>query len=225
MLEYDKEQFYEYLKTKVSDSTAKLYASDMLVSLKALKKIKLYEDKDIVEILEDFISHKKAIKNYLQDEFLSALVEVGSNDSGLYDSLQSKAKHYLAMVKSSDEKVDNKTNAIFKFRWELYDESGDGVVDSGMLTETVLEYPFDCEAFTSTDDAEKREALISEAVTEGNGFLNAVAEKDFSSLFDYPSYVRLYISAIVCNGEEHDVDLDDLVIYFDEDDDMRPEWI
>ena len=107
MLNYDKERFEEYLKTKVAESTAKTYATDMAVSIKALEKIKLYEGKDLVEILEDFVSHKKVVKDYLRDEFLNALVEIGSNDSGLYDSLLSKAKHYLAMVKAQEGNTSN----------------------------------------------------------------------------------------------------------------------
>lgn len=99
---YNKDKFIEYLTSKVKEETAKLYASDMLVCVNAFKKIKLYKNKDLAWALEDFIIHKDAIKNYLQDEFLIALTEVDSNDSGLYDSLSSKAKHYLNML---NEKV------------------------------------------------------------------------------------------------------------------------
>lgn len=106
MANYDKQEFEEYLSTKVAESTAKIYATDMVVCVKALEQIKLYEGKELSEILEDFVSHKKAVKNYLQEEFLKALTEVGSNDSGLYDSLTSKAKHYLVM----DAKSDNNTS-------------------------------------------------------------------------------------------------------------------
>ena len=100
---FNKDQFYKYLSHKVADSTAKVYAADMAVSLKALEQIKLYADKDIEEILIDFVEHKKDVKNYLQEEFLTALTVIGSNDSGLYDSLLSKAKHYLAMLNETGQ--------------------------------------------------------------------------------------------------------------------------
>ena len=104
---YDKKAFEQYLETKVAPSTAKAYAADMDVSVRALEKIKLYQDKDLKEILEDFVSHKKAVKNYLQDEFLDALTQIGSNDSGLYDSLSAKAKHYLAMLRNDEAKTED----------------------------------------------------------------------------------------------------------------------
>jgi len=100
MNSYNKKEFKEYLITKVKEDTARLYASDMLVCVNAFEKIKLYKNRNLAWVLEDFIIHKDAIKNYLQDEFLVALTEVGSNDSGLYDSLSSKAKHYLQMLES-----------------------------------------------------------------------------------------------------------------------------
>ncbi len=83
---------------KVAESTAKIYETDMVVCAEALARIKLYEGKELREILEDFVSHKKAVKNYLQEEFSKALINVGYFDLGLYEFLASKAKDYLAMV-------------------------------------------------------------------------------------------------------------------------------
>ena len=110
MSTYDKKQFKEYLSTKVAESTAKTYATDMAVCVKALEKIKLYKGKELSGILEDFVSHKKDVKNYLQDEFLKGLSDIGSNDSGLYDSLLSKAKHYLTMINNSSAQVQESQN-------------------------------------------------------------------------------------------------------------------
>ncbi len=128
MATYNKEEFQEYLSTKVADSTAKIYVTDMAVCVKALEKIKLYDGKELVEILEDFVSHKKAVKNYLQDEFLNALTEIGSNDSGLYDSLLSKAKHYLVMDKTEKPLENEKSNATetFQIKLETYIENDNG---------------------------------------------------------------------------------------------------
>lgn len=109
-MDYNKEEFQNYLMTKVAESTAKTYATDMAVSVKALANIALYENKTLVEALEDFVSHKKHMKNYLQDEFLKALVDAGSNDSGLYDSLLSKAKHYVSMSLNKDENNNSNTS-------------------------------------------------------------------------------------------------------------------
>ncbi|MBT5935594.1 hypothetical protein [Sulfurimonas sp.] len=97
---FNKNEFKEYLTGKVKEDTARLYASDMQVCVNAFEKIKLYKNRNLAWALEDFFIHKDAIKNYLQDEFLVALTEVGSNDSGLYDSLSSKAKHYLQMLEN-----------------------------------------------------------------------------------------------------------------------------
>ncbi len=142
MATYNKEEFQEYLSTKVAESTAKIYATDMAVCVKALEKIKLYEGKELTEMLEDFVSHKKAVKNYLQEEFLTALTDIGSNDSGLYDSLLSKAKHYLAMSESSSEieedSVLNNQDIIEKIEemrstlWTLEEE---GVIHEEKCTE------------------------------------------------------------------------------------------
>jgi len=125
MTNYSREEFQKYLMMKVAESTAKTYATDMSVIVKALENIALYKDKDLIEILEDFVSHKKAVKNYLQEEFLVALTKVGSNDSGLYDGIASKAKHYIAMNQISetnerpnyDEQIDQAKN--FKDYLEL----------------------------------------------------------------------------------------------------------
>ncbi len=133
MATYNKEEFQEYLSTKVAESTAKIYATDMAVCVKALEKIKLYEGKELTEMLEDFVSHKKAVKNYLQEEFLTALTDIGSNDSGLYDSLTSKAKHYLAMGESSPKtqeeiNVSNTTETL-EIKFMMFEDSEDGECD------------------------------------------------------------------------------------------------
>jgi len=155
MENYNREKFEDYLKTKLAESTAKMYATDMAVCVKALEKIKLYENKELTEILEDFVSHKKAIKNYLQEEFLKALIEVGSNDSGLYDGIVSKAKHYLTMLKNEDNNLQyseeissdkDDLNYLYDGLVEISDyyyKHFDNIDNSGIMIDFIREYIID----------------------------------------------------------------------------------
>lgn len=202
MKNYDKQEFQEYLSTKVAESTAKIYATDMVVCVKALEKIKLYEGKKLTEILEDFVSHKKAVKNYLQEEFLKALVEAGSNDSGLYDSLTSKAKHYLAMSNSDTvSNLDTQNNNITIIKIKLTgtptnnmgDEIGEYFVDNDVIYELEIR-----------DSENLGNDKILQKIINDKGFLGKVLNEWARSECDY-----FYVHYVDINGtvyEEEEVD-------------------
>ena len=200
MATYNKEEFQEYLSTKVAESTAKIYATDMAVCVKALEKIKLYEGKELTEILEDFVSHKKAVKNYLQEEFLTALTDIGSNDSGLYDSLLSKAKHYLAMGDSSNSEESNtaKSNEATIIKIKLTgtetDNLGEEVGEYYVDDETI--YALEIVDATNLDNNEILQKIIGD-----ENFLKQVWNEWAESTYDY-----FYIHYIDINGTVYEGD-------------------
>lgn len=203
MANYDKQEFEEYLSTKVAESTAKIYATDMVVCVKALEQIKLYEGKELVEILEDFVSHKKAVKNYLQEEFLKALVDVGSNDSGLYDSLASKAKHYLAMCKTTESETvpesisSNPSSSIVKIKLTGYatnntgDETGDEYIDENTIYSSSLD-----------NIKELSNYEILQKVIRDKKLLKEVYDEWLNSNYDYFNIHYIELDGKVYDGED-----------------------
>jgi len=190
MNSFQKEEFKEYLETKVASATAQTYASDMLVCVKAFEEITAYKGKDLVEVLEDFLSNKKVNKNYLYDEFLDALVKVGSSDTGLYGSLASKAKHYLAMKNSNKETIasNNTIDVTVKLAWENQDSS----------EEEDLEKVYTMSVNKSYDTAQD----IINLIIKDQTFLSEVLE-DTKNLFDDMSIIQLYFSDLTVEDKKY----------------------
>jgi len=190
MNNFQKEEFKEYLETKVASATAQTYASDMLVCVKAFEEITAYKGKDLVEVLEEFLSNKKVNKNYLYDEFLDALVKVGSSDTGLYGSLASKAKHYLAMKNSNKETIasNDTIDVTVKLAWENQDSS----------EEEDLEKVYTISVNKNYDTAQD----IVNLVIKDQTFLNEVLE-DTKNLFDDMSIIQLYFSDLTVEDKRY----------------------
>jgi len=187
MKTYNKEQFETYLKTKVAESTAKTYATDMLVCTKAFEDMKKYSGKELKVILEDFISNKKANKDYLKNEFLAALQAIGSNDSGLYDSLLSKAKHYLTMSQETTSESSAKSSSsqeTVAIKFVIFENLDEGE-DDFVVADDWIEYEVDS-------------SIVDEYVEEGEPYYidKLFPENKEQLILDY--YGRVKNAAYTC---------------------------
>lgn len=179
MNNFNKDEFRDYLSTKVATATAQTYASDMLVCVNAFGEMATYKGRNLEDTLKNFLENKKTNKNYLYDEFLDALVKVGSSDTGLYNSLSSKAKHYLAMKNDNNE--TKSISVTIKLTWENQESSEEGELEKVYVVDINESYE------TAYD--------VINFATKDEDFINNVLNET-KNLFTDMSIIQLYFSTL-----------------------------